>query len=256
MKSKLSQNLLLSAASLKNPGGTALKLVFFCLGLTLCSDCPATVIFTSNPCVFSGLGVTNDIDLDGDGRADFQISSTYDRSSFRPLRFNRVRGTDGYRLSVVAAAEIIGASVGMGQAGWIGYPVPGIPFEIPFELGRCDTSRYVGALPVCRTLLRGESANIYLGVEFESGGTLHYGWISLATPTQFENGFVCASGWAYETEQGQAVSAGAIPEPSSALLSMGAACSLMRRRRQNKGTGANQLWPGSSSLKSQASARP
>jgi hypothetical protein len=57
----------------------------------------------------------------------------------------------------------------------------------------------------------------YLGVEFLSAGTLHYGWVLIDVPFTGINGGTVRS-FAYESEPNTSIIAGAIPEPSSAVL--------------------------------------
>lgn len=59
-----------------------------------------------------------------------------------------------------------------------------------------------------------------MGVEFQSAGATHYGWVSLSIASDAPFGAINA--WAWETRAGEPIAAGAIPEPStSALLAVG-----------------------------------
>lgn len=70
-----------------------------------------------------------------------------------------------------------------------------------------------------------------MGVEFDISGGTHYGWIRMFTS---ESGFGWIDEWAYESDPGIGIAAGAIPEPSAGLLLMLGACGfvLVRRRRR------------------------
>lgn len=56
----------------------------------------------------------------------------------------------------------------------------------------------------------------YLGVSLIINGNTHYGWIQIDNPDAFPGGTI--TGFAYESMPGDAIVAGAIPEPSSAIL--------------------------------------
>ena len=61
----------------------------------------------------------------------------------------------------------------------------------------------------------------YVGLEFQSGGNTHYGWIQLDT-VRFSNNGGYVLDYAYELRPGTSIFAGAVPEPSTwALLSAG-----------------------------------
>lgn len=70
----------------------------------------------------------------------------------------------------------------------------------------------------------------YFGIEFAIGDETHYGWVHVSNEEDLGvGGYIDA--WAYETEPGASIRAGAAPEPGVTLLVMlGAACFLRRRR--------------------------
>lgn len=75
----------------------------------------------------------------------------------------------------------------------------------------------------------------FLAVQFDdAAGDPHYGWIELDLASMSQ---LTVVGWAYETDPGQEIQVGAVPEPSSlAVLACGAAGVLsMRRRRTQRG---------------------
>ncbi len=69
-----------------------------------------------------------------------------------------------------------------------------------------------------------------LGVEFLIGAETHYGWVLIETFPPFVGGRIL--NWAYESEPGVGIQAGAIPEPSAALLVTLGVCGPMFRRRR------------------------
>ncbi len=71
----------------------------------------------------------------------------------------------------------------------------------------------------------------YVGVEFSIGGQTHYGWVEVEVPF-FASGGIIRS-FAYETQPGVPILAGAVPEPSALLLlTSGLALPLCRRWRR------------------------
>jgi hypothetical protein len=77
----------------------------------------------------------------------------------------------------------------------------------------------------------------YLGVSFEMQGETHYGWIRLShdlyapAPDYFN---LTIREWAWETESDTPIAAGAVPEPSSALLALIGGVSVWFLRRQHR----------------------
>jgi hypothetical protein len=55
----------------------------------------------------------------------------------------------------------------------------------------------------------------YIGVEFGAADGTHYGWIDIYVAS---GAYAEVYGWAYETDPGVSIIAGAIPEPSTMLL--------------------------------------
>ena len=77
------------------------------------------------------------------------------------------------------------------------------------------------------------SKEAYIGVQFDSQGTTHFGWILVDTPFDFGGGTIKA--FAYETEPGKAIFAGSIPEPSGVILiGTGSILLLARRKRPSR----------------------
>jgi hypothetical protein len=91
-----------------------------------------------------------------------------------------------------------------------------------------------------------DGSSAYLGIEFNAGGGLQYGWIQLSActpddavsgnPCNVDPGIVTVSSYAYQTTPGVDIAAGdtgAVPEPSSiALFALGAAGLVAYRRRK------------------------
>jgi hypothetical protein len=81
-------------------------------------------------------------------------------------------------------------------------------------------------------------SDAYIGVEFMAADGIHYGWIQYvgySHPVKglghyLPGGFIDSLGW--ETRPGVSIVAGAIPEPSTMILVVVSAISLMQRRRK------------------------
>jgi hypothetical protein len=70
-----------------------------------------------------------------------------------------------------------------------------------------------GGGPVYEGRFPGQRA--YIGVEFDSGGANHYGWIDIYVAS---GAYAEVYGWAYESNPETSIVAGAVPEPSTMLL--------------------------------------
>jgi hypothetical protein len=71
----------------------------------------------------------------------------------------------------------------------------------------------------------------FAGVEFEIGGQTHYGWLQVRAAELRTD--VWIEEWAYESEPGVPIRAGAIPEPSGGVLVVIGGVLLMCRRRKS-----------------------
>ena len=72
----------------------------------------------------------------------------------------------------------------------------------------------------------------YMGVEFDIAGATHYGWIDLRVAP--DNPYAEIYGWAYETEPGVSIIAGAIPEPATIFLLLGGVLAVVVSRFNQK----------------------
>jgi len=71
----------------------------------------------------------------------------------------------------------------------------------------------------------------YIGVEFQIGSDIHYGWIEIYMEFVFAGGHLRS--YAYETEPRRPIVAGVVPEPSTGIfLAIGAAAFVLKRRRR------------------------
>ena len=87
--------------------------------------------------------------------------------------------------------------------------------------------------------LLGVNGNTYIGIEFEIEGSIHYAWVNIALGPEGLHGFETpiTTSWAYESTPDTPIIAGAIPEPSTGILTVGGSLSLLllaRSRRRAK----------------------
>jgi len=89
--------------------------------------------------------------------------------------------------------------------------------------------------------LLGQTGEAYVGIAFDVGESTHYGWIRVALGevdpfTGFKSPIL--SSWAYESTPDTPIIAGAIPEPSTGILTLVGSLGLLlvarSRRRENK----------------------
>ncbi|HNW08025.1 MAG TPA: PEP-CTERM sorting domain-containing protein [Verrucomicrobiota bacterium] len=170
------------------------------------------------------------LDLNGDGTTDFTFAYDFHFIGVRPEGDGRILTwldpppNIGGSVAPVPAGFVIGAGSGAGSLQWLGR-LPGVPYDSDFNtLIQCFDAGCSGAFA-------GQYA--YMGVEFQSAGATHYGWVSLSIASDAPFGAINA--WAWETLAGLSIAAGAIPEPSaSALLTVGGTLFwLLRRRKSN-----------------------
>lgn len=202
-----------------------------------------------------------DLDLDNNGTNDFRLNRDYFGASFRTLEGNRVistvvtdsGGNPGGWISPVQEGSILGSAPVTDKGGWNasgdvfgGAYILGVKFEGMPDFGDPETiarlaEDYIGM----------QLSDAYIGVEFEAEDGIHYGWIRftgfplMAFPILNEDGTFSGDylrglnqpggyihSWAWETEPGKAIVAGAVPEPGSSILGGIAALGLLAKRRR------------------------
>ncbi len=157
------------------------------------------------------------IDIDFNGSTDVLFRNFGDELAAFSTSSSRIAGISAVppNQNSFAAAFIVGASIG------------------PSFVSLYNWNTGYSGLVSCRDIgclgLWG-SKEAYLGVEFQIVNNTHYGWVLVDTPFDFGGGYI--KSFAYETEPGKAIIAGAVPEPSySILFVMGILTLLVKRRR-------------------------
>jgi hypothetical protein len=168
------------------------------------------------------------IDLDQDGTADFLLRATPSQFDIYGLGPNRVLAfpnnpPDLTRRAVpLSEGDLVSPSL-QPQYIWAeSYGDPNTSFSsgIVFNAG---FETIIGTFVNRRG---------YVGLEFLSGGNIHYGWIQLDCETFYNNGGYVLD-YAYELRPGASIFAGAVPEPSTcALVGLGFLALLIQRRRK------------------------
>lgn len=189
------------------------------------------IVLDDTPRTLRGLTTENSIlfDFDGNGRSDWFIQSIfltgggiYQIQIFRfyetefLYEFNPISmyGTDYHPL---AAGSIIGPD---SETTELRYGIPAAGSRGPFVTGLPATFNHPG---------QGNFVGVtaYLGFRFEGDEGTHYGYV-LFTDTTDQGTTLLATAW--ESEPGKAIIAGAIPEPSAALLGLLGSFLLFRRK--------------------------
>lgn len=189
----------------------------------LATCCPATasIVFTMPPNPVHA-GILPDeppaaIDLNDDGVIDFIIPGGNAQINVLPQGFNRVLSIDEFGTLYAAdlsEGSFIGADPGDGRVWGAGSPVMAACFS---GGGVVCFGNFLGGID-------------YLGAEFEIAGNTHYGWLEIRSRDGIP--FIDVLSWAYETEPGMGILAGAIPEPTATSLLLAAGLLAVRRRRK------------------------
>lgn len=169
------------------------------------------------------------LDVNGDGTTDFTFAYDFHFIGVRPEGDGRILTwldpppNIGGSVAPVPAGFVIGAGSGAGSLQWLGR-LPGVPYDSDFNtLIQCFDAGCSGAFA-------GQYA--YMGVEFQSAGATHYGWVSLSIASDAPFGAINA--WAWETRAGEPIAAGAIPEPSCISLCVLGILLMFARRSQSR----------------------
>lgn len=158
------------------------------------------------------------LDLDGDTSPELTFTYSFQFLGVRSDAATRVLSSmlpypsqDTGLPQPLAAGFPLGSASEAGGLRWFA----GIPGADP------ETDFYGLAICVstgCGGNFLGQHA--YMGVEFQRAGSTHYGWVLLNVAPDYPAGQIEA--WAWETRPGEAILAGAVPEPSTwALLVAG-----------------------------------
>jgi len=170
----------------------------------------------------SPAGKTVDFDLDFNGVVDFVLRSD-------GATFDTVPQDQNSILSIADAPPNMGAKIIQLQAGYVigNAPTPPAEWVEPSTTPMFSSCMVQG----CIGLWVGPERHGYFGVEFDIGGSTHYGWVYL------DNTFAGLGGgdiieWAYESTPDIGIIAGVIPEPTTvALLLVGTLSALALRRK-------------------------
>jgi len=158
-----------------------------------------------------------EIDIDGDATVDFRFRSIGTEMNAQPEGANRTLIFDQF-------GDEFAENLDPGTL--IGIPPPnGLIWDTNTAfLGGCFSAGGI----VCPGEF--QSGLDFLGLEFEISGQTHYGWIEIESIQDF--GPIRFHRWAYESEPGMSIRAGAVPEPSAGmLLCITLASCLLQRRR-------------------------
>lgn len=173
--------------------------------------------------------VQTPLDMDFDGIDDFTFSAS--------ISFVGVRSEDANQYLIYPSPPPniggpveplpdgfeIGPNSGDGELDWFGTNTDFAPLIICLS----GSGGYT-----CSGRFPGQRA--YMGVEFDIEGATHYGWIDMYVA---EYGpYAEIYGWAYETQPGVSILAGAVPEPSTVMLLAVGSLALLYSRARKRGT--------------------
>lgn len=156
------------------------------------------------------------LNLDGDAYSDILLK-------------NYVFGGGNYQGATVNyfPGKVVGFTTGLNYATALSAgdvidstTTAGGPFAVSLAYGNNPDSQF------------DQSSNAYIGLEFPINATSHFGWVRVSIDNAA--GTFVVHDWAYESQPGVGIEAGAVPEPGSlALLAAGALGVASRRRKQS-----------------------
>lgn len=213
-------------------------ILYFVLPLLLSLPAGAAVVVTYRgdaPNTFGFLPLPSDADFDvnADGVSDYRFHT--DGSfvaaviSYGTNRYISVLSTgddQGGNLVPVSVGSVIGSNTSSLSGDW----------------HRQTDNVIIPSLSTGYSLTSGPTpmqfSDGYIGVEFAAADGIHYGWIQYIGYSHPEKGigYPLLGGfidsWAWETQPGVPIVAGAIPEPSTIVLVVISTVSLTQRRRR------------------------
>jgi hypothetical protein len=195
------------------------------------NDAQAAIVYTPGPLVANNS--TIDIDFDGVGGAEFQITHASGTTvkgpksstkSFNRLNITAAGGATGQLAAGMVKPARLGSGVNLSSAG----PFSGLGGPLPGNLAGTFGGSWSG----------GQTG--FIGVSFDLGGGLRYGWIQLQTPAGglgLNTGEVL--GYAYETTgasilTGDTGNISSVPEPNTMLLLASGALGVLALKRRKQ----------------------
>lgn len=199
------------------------------LACTMACRGSITVTWLDEPIGVGGWGnpsTPQTVDIDGNGIADFSFWG----DQFSIFASFRSEGINRYLIipdpppnigGVVAALNegfFIGPDSGDASMDWFNH-TGWAPLMTQYDTGR------VGEFWGLRA---------YIGIEFQIGEDMHYGWIDVEGHASLPH--LTVYGWAYDSSPGVGILAGAIPEPSTLFLLLTGGFGLLLAKSRSKRT--------------------
>jgi len=164
------------------------------------------------------------LDIDNNGTIDFSfwgdVASSVGMHSQGVNRYLIVPDPPpniGGPVAALEAGFLIGAQSGDGSLDWFNH------------------SAWAPLMQSLSTGTAGEfwGTRAYIGIEFQMDDGMHYGWFDVEGSSS--SPYAEVYGWAYETQPGVSIIAGAVPEPSTImLLAAGFFLAIGMHRRKNR----------------------
>ncbi len=181
--------------------------------------------YSSDPPGYVGGSTGYALDLNEDGTDDISFMASWTEVGFNLLEGTRILGINYGHSGNLFSSSHLGKNDVIGNDGQI-----------------WDTGGYHSIIsmmvPMSDQLIPSDPSypnQYYIGLEITMNNQPHYGWLSIQAPNNPYNRAL-VSGWAYESTPNTAITAGTVPEPSSALLAIIGAISVgvLRRCQQRR----------------------
>lgn len=175
-----------------------------------------TIVYSQppQPIYYAPVGSqSTDIDLNGDGSADYTLISESGQTVLQPRNNNSF-------IVVPEPPPDLGAFVAALHQGDSIDPTPSSldPRYVWFDAST-DPFGYslIAAMNTSGPLGNFFNGIHYIGLEFAYGGGMHYGWMRIDSPSP-DVAYGQLLDWAYETSPNTPILAGAVPEPGTMTL--------------------------------------
>ena len=192
---------------------------------------PQQLLFEGKAVTFQWKSAPYAVDLDGNGTHDLTFVHNIGPIGNHTMSISLTGLNQIYALAAGVAGNYHGSRpISLTAGTEIG---PSLSFDDP-RLGWHNDDD-LGDPPDLYGLITNDSPSFTrrsVALRFEREGALHYSWMSISARDTYDGTGVYIHAWAWESEPGKGILAGAIPEPGAGWLAMAGGWLVLWRRRR------------------------